>query len=38
VPALAELRLNGNENLTSVSDMMLKGLGLMRKGVRVVRE
>lgn len=38
MPGLTELRLKGNERLTSVSDMMLKGLGMMRKGVSVVRE
>jgi hypothetical protein len=37
VPALTELRLKGNDRLTSVSEMMLKGLGMMRKGVTVVR-
>ena len=37
VPALIELRLKDNDKLTSVSEMMLKGLGMMRKGVTVVR-
>ena len=36
-PGLTELKLTGNEELTVVTDAMLKGLAMMRKGVKVVR-
>jgi hypothetical protein len=36
-PALRELRLVGNDALTSVTDAMLKGLAVMRPEVKVVR-
>lgn len=36
-PALRELRLEGNDGLTAVADAMLRGLGMMRKGVKVSR-
>jgi len=37
LPALTELRLKDNAQLTPVSDAMLKGLAMIRKTVTVVR-
>ena len=36
-PALRELRLEGNDGLTAVADAMLRGLGMMRKRLKVSR-